>query len=255
MSIPVRALLLGLILIGNAEALASNGPQTIESRADEPREDLFASKPVSPTPVAKPASAAPPAIPATPNAERLPSGNPLWAIPLTSLKATREQPLFAPSRRPPPVASAVAAPPVPAAPPPKPPEPETPQLSLLGTVAGSGERMGLFVDSATKAVLRLRAGENHKGWVLRSVRPRQVELAKGLDNAVLDLPAPNVKAGGGPPMLTAPGVVSANPQGIPPTITPPFPINAATGALPPTGVPGLPPPAYNPSAAQINRPR
>jgi len=56
-------------------------------------------------------------------------GNPLWAIPLASLNATRERPIFLPSRRAP--APVVAAPPPPPAPAPAPPpEPERPRLAL-----------------------------------------------------------------------------------------------------------------------------
>src|SRR5438552_8262323 len=60
-----------------------------------------------------------------------PSGNPLWAIPLSALTATRERPLFLPSRRAP--APAVAGTPVVAAPPPPPPAPvdEQPPLTLV----------------------------------------------------------------------------------------------------------------------------
>src|SRR5205085_1277730 len=47
-----------------------------------------------------------------------PSGNPLWAIPLSALTATRERPLFLPSRRAP--APAVAGRPIVAPPPPPP---------------------------------------------------------------------------------------------------------------------------------------
>src|SRR6478735_9031959 len=57
---------------------------------------------------------------APPRAERPadPTGNPLWAIPLSSLTATRERPLFLPSRRAP--APAVAGTPaVVVAPPPR----------------------------------------------------------------------------------------------------------------------------------------
>src|SRR5438874_1270933 len=53
----------------------------------------------------------------------LPGGNPLWGIPIRSLDATRERPIFSASRRPPMppvVAQRVAA----APPPPKPAEPE-----------------------------------------------------------------------------------------------------------------------------------
>src|SRR5205085_5181002 len=48
-----------------------------------------------------------------------PTGNPLWAIPLSALTATRERPLFLPSRRAP--APAVAGTPVVTTPPPPPP--------------------------------------------------------------------------------------------------------------------------------------
>src|SRR5438874_11252103 len=64
-----------------------------------------------------------------------PSGNPLWAIPLSALTATRERPLFLPSRRAP--APAVAGAPVVAAPPPPPPQQqqEQPPLTLVGAIA------------------------------------------------------------------------------------------------------------------------
>ena len=41
--------------------------------------------------------------------ERAPSGNPLWAVPLSLLSVTRDRPIFSPSRRPPPAAVAAAA--------------------------------------------------------------------------------------------------------------------------------------------------
>ena len=69
-----------------------------------------------------------------------PTGNPLWAIPLSSLTATRERPLFLPSRRAP--APAVAGTPVVVAPPPPPPpaaEPEQPPLMLVGAIASDTE--------------------------------------------------------------------------------------------------------------------
>jgi general secretion pathway protein N len=72
----------------------------------------------------------------------------------------------------------------------------------------------LFIDSASKSVVRLKAGENHKGWVLRAVERRQVEFAKGLDIAVLDIPSPDMKAGavpGGPVLAGPPPVPVAMP--------------------------------------------
>lgn len=209
------ALLIGLVLIGNAEALATNAPLTVDAQTiDQSGGDLFAPRPV----VAAPASTAPPAsqpsaiaVTTAPPVEHITSGNPLWAIPLARLTASRDQPLFAPSRRPAPPLEMIRPVAAPVGPPPKPPEPEKPELSLLGTVAGSRERIGLFIDSASKEVLRLKAGEDHRGWTLRSVRPRQVELAKGLDNAILDLAPPDLKPGPSAPMLAGTAAPMAAP--------------------------------------------
>ena len=119
-------------------------------------------------------------------AEQATTGNPLWAIPLKDLSATRDRPIFSPSRRPPPpaVAAAPYIPPRPA----KPSEPDRPQLSLVGTVAGDREGFGIFLDRASNAVLRLKTGEEHKGWVLREVRSREIVLEKGDKTATLALP-------------------------------------------------------------------
>lgn len=195
--------LMVLLAITNGDALAVNAPSAVEPRSAE-QEDLFATRPAPATPAPNPVQ--PPPTTATPPTQPPATANPLWGKPLNRLTATRERPLFAPTRRPPAVAAApqpVVAP----APPPKPAEPEKPQLSLLGTVAGR-EKMGLFLDSATKGVVRLKAGENHKGWVLRDVNPRDVELARGLDTAVLSMPSPDMKAGGAPPPLGMPAVAT-----------------------------------------------
>jgi len=232
-------LIVGLLAIGDAEALAVTAPLGVE-----PREDLFAPKPRS----TAPGLASPPAIPA---AEHLPEGNPLWAIPLGRLTATRERPLFAPTRHPPPIATGAKPVAAPMAPPPKPAEPEKPQLSLLGTVSGGGAAagVGLFIDSSSKTVLRLKAGENHKGWVLRAVRPHQVELAGGLDSAVLDLPPPDMKAS------TAPALAAVMPAS-PTPVSPALSVNTATGALPPATLAGAPTgaqaPTFKPPPAQVN---
>src|SRR5262245_42616607 len=76
--------------------------------------------------------------------DHVPSGNPLWAIPLKNLSATRERPIFSASRRPPPPAVKVA-PYVPPSPPAKPAEPDTPRLSLLGTISSGEEGIGIFL--------------------------------------------------------------------------------------------------------------
>jgi general secretion pathway protein N len=137
---------------------------------------------------------------ATPGGQAEPRGNPLWAIPLSSLTATRERPIFLPSRRPP--APAVAGPPpAPVRPPPPPPaEPDRPRLALVGAVAGDSEGIAIFLDQTTRGIVRLRTGENHSGWILRSVKGREATLQKDRETVLLALPAPSEPEG-------APGTV------------------------------------------------
>jgi hypothetical protein len=127
----------------------------------------------------------------TKNQPVLHSGNPLWAVPLSSLTLTRERPIFSASRRPP-APSVAVAPVVQArpAPPPPPRQPERPRLSLVGTVGGE-QGIAVFVDQATQAIVRLRTGEGHDGWVLRAVGSREVTLQNERDTAVLTLPRPD----------------------------------------------------------------
>jgi hypothetical protein len=125
--------------------------------------------------------------------ERVPSGNPLWEVPLHVLSVTQDRPIFSPSRRPPPpvVAPLPYVPPPP--PPPSAPGPIHPQLSLVGTVASDRESMGVFVDRATNNIVRLRMGEGHAGWILRAVGVRQVTLQNGGLTQILALPPPGLQ--------------------------------------------------------------
>jgi general secretion pathway protein N len=131
-----------------------------------------------------------------------PSGNPLWAIPLSALTATRERPLFLPSRRAP--APAVANTPVAVAPPPAAPPPveEQPALILVGAIASETEGYAVFLDQATNTVIRLKTGQDHSGWVLRSVKGREAILQKDRQTTTLVLPVP-----GGVPSVPIPGAV------------------------------------------------
>jgi general secretion pathway protein N len=178
---------------GSTSALPTDRPDNdadIPRRADAPlATSLWDSPPVAAPVVAK----APEPPPAT--AERTPSANPLWAIPLANLSNTRERPIFSSSRRPPP--PAVASIPAPKAPPPpKPPTVERPQLSLVGTIAGIDEGFGIFVDQITKVALRLKIGEDYQGWKLRSVQGREVTLERDRQTTILSLPAPAAGAAG-----------------------------------------------------------
>jgi hypothetical protein len=133
----------------------------------------------------------PPSTPGAPAAERPLSANPLWAMPVKQFTVTRERPIFLPSRRPPaPPPSAVTV--AKAVAPPKPKEPEQPQLSLVGTISGDDARLGIFVDQATKAVLRLKQGEEFQGWQLRSVESREASFQKNQLTFVVALPQPGL---------------------------------------------------------------
>jgi general secretion pathway protein N len=95
-------------------------------------------------------------------------------------------------------------------------------LSLLGTIACDSDGVALFMEKGSQEVVRLRTGESHQGWVLRSVQGRQAMLEKGDRKETVTLPAPGDTAAGG-----APGgaVAGGPPPGMP--VVP-----GATGAIP-----------------------
>jgi hypothetical protein len=156
-----------------------------------------------------------------------PSGNPLWALPLRQLSITRDRPVFSPSRRPPPPPRPAFIAPVAIQQPAKPPEPERPAVSLLGTVIGTQpeDRIGLFLETGTQNIVRLRIGDDHQGWVLRLIKSREATLVKdGEQAAVLELPSPGDPP---PPGLGGP-MMPGMPAGLPGVGTLPIP------ATPPT---------------------
>jgi len=145
----------------------------------------------------------------------LPSGNPLWAVPLSVLTATQERPIFSASRRPP--QRAVVAVPVDqvsAPAPQKPAEPEHPPLALIGAVVGESDAIAVFLDRTNEKIIRLRQGEAHAGWVLSSVLPREVTFKKADRTEVLALKRQDGPAGvpGTPmvPVVPAAGPVDAS---------------------------------------------
>jgi hypothetical protein len=152
-----------------------------------------------------------------------PTGNPLWAIPLTDLSDTRDRPIFAPSRRPPPP-RVVEKPYVPAPPPrveTKPPT-EPLMLSLVGTIVGDSQGVALFMEKNSQEAVRLRTGESHQGWVLRSVQGRNAMLEKGDRQETVTLPVPGETSPipGGTSMAAPPAgvpLVTAPPPAVPET--------------------------------------
>ncbi len=164
-------------------------------KADASRNDLFAPGAMAPARAA-PAGPAQEAEEAAPEAAaerpayrpRASAINPLSAVSLDELGATRERPLFSPSRRPPPPrAVAAAAPEAPPPPPPPPAEPEPPQFKLIGVVHGEGVEIGLFSDPSGK-ITRARVGEDAQdGWTVRSVEPRLAVVEREERQATLEL--------------------------------------------------------------------
>jgi general secretion pathway protein N len=189
-------------------ALATAATLAATARAQAP-EEVGASVRADLAPIPAPATA--PAREAPPAAGHNISGNPLWGIPLKQLSVTRDRPIFSPSRRPPPPAVVnrpFVPPPVTRPPPPKPPE--HPNLALLGTIAGENEGIALFMETTTQVVVRLRTGEAHEGWVLRSVHRREAQLEKDSRTETMTLPNPGGGSGG------EAGSPDEQPQAMPP---------------------------------------
>jgi hypothetical protein len=186
----IRILVLGLPLCVAASASTAIPASSLDDQADGAK-----AKASVPSNWSEPVTTVvevtiPPATPTAPAAERTLSANPLWEMPLTQFSVTRERPIFLPSRRPPaPVASTVTVAKVVV---PKPKEPEQPQLSLVGTISGDDARFGIFVDQATKNVLRLKVGEDFQGWQLRSIQAREASFQKNQLTFVVALPQPGL---------------------------------------------------------------
>jgi len=166
----------GLIAAAASVALAANDPHGFNERNDDNgwREPLTLSPNIgAPAPVTEPPL----------------RRNPLWAIPLKSLNATLDRPLFSPSRRPP--ARAIASPQVTPQKPAAAPDAGEPPLNLVGVVTGTEDGYAVFINTTTHDIVRLRIGEGHDGWILRSAKGRQVVLERNHRTAVVALPQPS----------------------------------------------------------------
>ena len=112
--------------------------------------------------------------------------NPLWTIPITSLAATLERPIFSPSRRPlAPVGPTPVQTPYPIV------NEPPPSLALVGAVAGETEGIAIFRDETTKSIVRMKTGESHLGWTLRLVKSREATLQRGRETAILGVLMPS----------------------------------------------------------------
>ena len=98
--------------------------------------------------------------------------NPLAVHSLERLSATRDRPLFAPSRRPTaPPPQVVDAPPLP--PPPVPP----PTLVVLGIVADGNGTQAIVRSGASDKILRARLGDDVEGWKVTQIDSRSLVLS------------------------------------------------------------------------------
>jgi general secretion pathway protein N len=158
-------------------------------RADAPIEQA---SPMPASPAETPASDPGPGPSAASSDTSAPKGNPLWAIPLRALAATRERPLFSASRRPP-------SPVIPSAPNPiaralpvaiKAAEPERPPLLLIGTVVSADTRIAILLNQTTKLVTQVREGEQESGWRVKAVSLRSTVVERDDQSVTLALPKP-----------------------------------------------------------------
>jgi general secretion pathway protein N len=134
---------------------------------------------------------------APPGAE---AANPLAALSLKSLVATRERPLFSASRRPP------ALPPAPAArirrEPSRPPQ-TPPALTLIGVVLDAEEARAV-VRTGT-AIIRARIGDDIGGWSVTAIEPRRLVISS--DDRSVSFALFGAEPAGA---RTAPGTASTN---------------------------------------------
>jgi hypothetical protein len=112
---------------------------------------------------------------------------------------------------------------------------------LVGVIAGDQEGFGVFLDQATNNVVRLKTGQDHQGWVLVSVKGREVTLEKNKRSATLALPVPTIASLTDP--VAAPAAPSMLPR--PPMGTFPRPPGPAAAPPPPGAAGARPPPPHS----------
>jgi general secretion pathway protein N len=111
--------------------------------------------------------------------------NPILAQSIDSLSATRERPLFSPTRRPP-------APP-PAAPPPivrradRAPPPSPPGVVLLGVVIGADTARAFLRSEPPDKTLRVEIGDDIGGWKVSRIEQHELVLSLGDRSAIFTI--------------------------------------------------------------------
>lgn len=130
--------------------------------------------------------------------------SPLAARPLDRFSATRDRPLFSPTRRPP------LPPPVLIAAPPPPPLP--PNVALLGVIMDGAQAQAVVRAGSTQKVLRVSIGDDIGGWKVGQIEEQRLVLlrngrtatftmfsgnnAKNRPNAIVTAPPPSANQNG-----------------------------------------------------------
>jgi hypothetical protein len=120
-----------------------------------------------------------------------PAENPFRNIPLESLSATKERPLFSVTRRPPPSAAptlAQASPRPAQARAPAPSKPDGPPLALIGTITGAGRPVAVLFNKLTRVVSTTHEGDEALGWRITTVSSRSATAEKDGVSVTLNLP-------------------------------------------------------------------
>jgi hypothetical protein len=93
-----------------------------------------------------------------------------------SLAATRERPLFSPSRRPPPAAAPVHVDAAPSLPPPRPLPP--PAITLIGVIAATNGSFAVVRVGQNKQPTPVHVGDNIDGWNVIQIADIEVTLTR-----------------------------------------------------------------------------
>jgi hypothetical protein len=115
------------------------------------------------------------------------SGNPVAEISLDRLSATRDRPLFSPSRRPPaPAALAVRAE---QAPQPL-PSSSPPGVALFGTVVGAQGARAFIATGTADRIIGVGPGDDVSGWTVTAITQRNLVLSRAEQSATFTLFSP-----------------------------------------------------------------
>lgn len=148
-----------------------------------------------------------PAVPSRAQDRATPAlANPVAALLLEQLSATRERPLFSPARRLPAAPEPEPPPPVAAAPEPWAP---VPVLVLFGIVADQDGARAIVRTGASSGILRLRVGDTIEGWTVADIGRRDVTLRLGDRSESFGLFAGDRKGGAAPRVVPPPKMAVA----------------------------------------------